>query len=153
MSLTQKRETVLSALFSLMSNVSFSLQGGAGGFKTTSRRLKHWSDVSVSDRPALFMTCHGETPTYRAENLPAYQKLSVHVYVYLSTADANIVGDTDISLILDAFDTALSPGPGEQRQTLGGLVSHCRVDGDILRDPGDMDGEGIIIVPISVSLT
>ena len=153
MSLSQKRENVLSALFSLMSGVSFSLQGGAGGFKTVSRKLKHWSDVSVSDRPALFMSCHGETPVYRAENLPAYQKLSVHVYVYLSTRDVSIIGDIDISSILDAFDAALSPGPGEQRQTLGGLVSHCRVDGDILRDPGDLDGEGLIIIPISLALT
>jgi hypothetical protein len=101
----------------------------------------------------MFMTCHGESTTYRSENTHLYNKMSVKVFVYTDSADKMSVPDTDISVILDALDVTLSPGPGEQRMTLGGLVSHCRVDGEILRDPGDMDGDGLIIVPISITLT
>jgi len=154
MSLSQSRETVLSALFTLFSSVVFSSPvSGKTGFVSVSRRLKLWSDVPKTDRPALFMVCHGETSLYRAENLPAYQKLNVRLFVYTDSADTSQIPDTDISVILDAIDAALSPGPGEQRFTLGGLVSHCRVDGEILRDPGDIDHDGLIIVPISVTLT
>lgn len=154
MSLSQTREQVLCELFSRVSRTTFaSPVSQSFGFRTSSRRLKHFADVSLDQRPALFMTCHTETPSYRSESSPAYQKIDVRLFVYLNTKDDAIVGDTDINVVLDALDTALSPGVGEQRLTLGGLVSHCRVDGEIMRDPGDLDGDGIIIVPISMTLT
>jgi len=154
MTISSSREAVLSALFAKFSSVVFSSSvRGHTGFATVSRRLKHWSDVPKSERPAMFMVCHGETPTYRAENMPAYLKFSIKLFIYIDGSDKSSVPDTDISVILDAVDAALKPGPGEQRLSLGGLVSHCRVDGDVLRDPGDMDDDGIIIVPISVSTT
>lgn len=155
MTMSAARETVLYTLLDKVGSVQFTspLSSGATQFVSISRRLKLWTDVSRDQRPALFMTCHGESPTYRAENVPAYNKLSVRLFVYLDASDENTIGDTDISIILDSIDAALSPGPGEQRQTLGNLVSHCRVDGEILRDPGDIDGDGMIIIPISVALT
>ena len=68
----------------------------------------------------------------------------------LSSSDSHL--DSDINSVLDAIDAALAPS-GEARQTLGGLVSHCRVDGTVMRDPGDLDGDGMVIVPISITLT
>lgn len=154
MTLSVSRETVLSALFAKLSETVFtSPVSGQSAFVSVSRRLRHWADVPRDQRPAMFMTCHGESPTYRAENTPLYSKMSVKIFVYTDSADKLSVPDTDISVILDSLDISLEPGPGEQRLTLGGLVSHCRVDGEILRDPGDMDGDGLIIVPISITLT
>ena len=156
MTLHISRETILVALYQRLKVVSFSQPvRGKTTFTITSRRLKHWADVARADRPALFMTCHGENPLYRSESTPSYQKFDVKIFVYLDTGEVspNYTPDTDISVILDALDSSISPGVGEQRQTLGGLVSHCRVDGEILRDPGDIDGDGIIIYPISVTTT
>ena len=34
--------------------------------------------------------------------------------------------------------------------TLGGLVHHCFIDGKVFKDPGDLDGQALIIVPITV---
>jgi hypothetical protein len=152
--LTQSRETVLNALLNLLKNVTFSAGvSGKTSFVTTSRRVRHWSDVPKSARPALFMACHAEQPTYRNEHTVAYNKLSVKLFVYLDTSDRAFTPDTDVSVVLDAIDVALAPSPGPQVQTLGGLVSHCRVEGEVLRDPGDLDGDGIIIIPISINLT
>ena len=154
MTLSVNRDTVLSALFSRLSLITFSTPvRGVSNFTICSRRLRHWSDVPKSERPALFMVCHGESSVYRAENVPAYTTMSVKLFIYTDGSDKLSVPDTDISIILDAIDRALSPGPGEARQTLGGLVSHCRIDGEILRDPGDMDDDGLIIVPILVTAT
>ena len=153
MSLSVSRETVLAALFAKLSSATFTEVGGASEFVTSSRRLRLWSDVPAGQRPAMFMTDHHETPSYRSENTPALVTISVEVFVYIDSSDPSSVPSTDLNNILDGLDAAIAPGPGEQRQTLGGLVSHCRVEGQILKDPGDLDGDGLLIVPILVMLT
>ena len=152
--LTKSREIVLNALLALLSATTFSQPvKGKTSFSTVSRRLRHWSDVQRSERPALFQVCHSEEPTYRSELTTSYTKLSVKLFIYTDGSDKSAVADTDVSVILDAIDSSLYPGPGAQRQTLGGIVSHCRVEGSVLRDPGDLDGDGIIVIPISITLT
>ena len=48
------REAIYSALFDRVS--------AAARVSTKNRRLKHWSDVSPADMPALFMAQRGENP-------------------------------------------------------------------------------------------
>jgi hypothetical protein len=36
------------------------------------------------------------------------------------------------------------------RQTLDGLVFHCFIDGKILKGPGDIDGDGIAVMPMKI---
>jgi len=36
--------------------------------------------------------------------------------------------------------------------SLGGMVDHCWVEGETLKDPGDLDGQGLIIVPLNILL-
>ena len=154
MSISVTREAILTALFNKLSTVVFaSPVKGTTGFVTSSRRIKHWADVAKTERPALFMACHGETTSYKAENSPVYLSLSIKLFIYIDSSDMSSIPDIDISVILDAVHSALSPGSGEQKLTLGGIVSHCRIDGSILRDPGDMDGDGIIVIPVTVSTT
>jgi hypothetical protein len=51
-------------------------------------------------------------------------------------------------------DAALKPGPAAGgRQTLGGLVSHCYIDGKIMKDPGDIDGDGVAVIPVKILAT
>ena len=153
MSLSVSRERVLEALFSKLSRTTFRDVCGKTMFVSCSRRLQLWSDVPASQRPALFMTEHHETPTYRSENTPAVTTISVDVFVYIDASDRSRVPSTDLNSILDGIDAALAPGPGEQRQTLGGIVSHCRMEGQILKDPGDLDGDGLLIIPVTIMLT
>ena len=49
--------------------------------------------------------------------------------------------------ILNTIFFGNTPATG---QTLGGLVSHCRVDGAVLKDPGDLDGDGLLWVPLKI---
>jgi hypothetical protein len=152
--LTQTRETVINAVLALLQGVTFSTSvRGHTSFVTVSRRLVHWSGVSKYQRPAAFLTVHTETPIYRNEQVPAYQKISMRVFIYIDASDDTSIPDVDVDTILDGIDSALQPIGGQPKQTLGGIVSHCRIEGDIIRDPGDMDGDGIIIVPLAVTLT
>jgi hypothetical protein len=143
------RETVSSALFSLLQTATFS--SPVGGFTTwasSSRKLLLFSDVPMLARPALFLTEHHENSTYQSENTPVKMTIMYNVFVYTNAA-ANVIPAQDQNVIMDAIDAALAPNINGV-QTLGGLVSHCRIDGQTLKDPGDIDGDGLLWFPIRV---
>ena len=53
------------------------------------------------------------------------------------------------------WDLALAPtGPDAAlgRLTLGGTAYRCGIDGKPLKDPGDLDGDGLLVVPITIVL-
>jgi hypothetical protein len=144
------REAIMSALFALLSGATFApLSDGNTGFVTKSRRLKLWTDVG--EQPAIFMAEHSENPSYQAENSPQKNSLDVEVYVYFKTPVTDEVKPAiDLNSILDGIDAALAPSITTGKQTLGGLVSHCRIDGKVLKDPGDIDGQGLAVIPIKI---
>jgi hypothetical protein len=141
------REAVMTALFNLVI--------GVHDFARTGRRLVLWDDVPATERPALYMLEHNEAYSHPSETL---QKRELHatLFVYTDAKDATIVGATQINTILDELDAALTPSGRDafvgNRQTLGGLVSHCYIDGEVVKDPGDLDGDGLLIVPIRILL-
>ncbi len=144
------REAVMAALLALLEGVAFGQAvNGATGFVSVSRRLKLWSDVAKSQRPALFIAEHREQQAYQNEALPAKTTLCVDLFVYIDSSDRNTIPAIALNMILDAIEAALKPA-GSARQTLGGLVSHCRIDGAVLKAPGDLDGDGLLWVPLKI---
>lgn len=144
------REAVASALLTLLQGVTFSQPvGGAVTWRSTSRKLKVFSEVPPVSRPALFLTEHHEDTSYQSENLPPKMSMSFNVFIYLNGKGAAVPA-VDLNVILDAIDVALAPEMATGRQTLGNLVSHCRIDGQTLKDPGDLDGDGLLWIPIRI---
>lgn len=124
---------------------------------TPSRRLRLWTDVPPEQRPALFQF-EGE-PEDHAWTNERHKKRVINVklfaYTYLDVNDPAAVGTTQINEILAAIETALAPAGADimrGRQTLGGLVDHCRIEGSVFKDPGDLDGDGLLIVPVKIML-
>jgi len=146
------REAVMAALVALLEGVEFDQPvNGQTGFVSVSRRLKLWADVPKSQRPALFVSEHREQPNYQSEALPSKTTLSVDLFIYIDASDRNTIPASALNTIMDALDAALRASPmASNRQTLGGLVSHCRVDGAVLKDPGDLDGDGLLWVPLKI---
>ena len=146
------REAIMAALVALLQSAMFSSPvNGQTGFVSVSRRLKLWADVPKSQRPALFITEHHESPAYQNEVLPAKNTMSVDLFAYIDSSDMNTVPATSLNILMTAIDAALLPSPAfGNRQTLGGLVSHCRIDGQVLKDPGDLDGDGLLWVPLKI---
>jgi hypothetical protein len=54
---------------------------------------------------------------------------------------------------LDVIDAALAPNPVTRKQTLGGLVSHVWIDGKVMKGPGDLDGDGVAVIPVKILVT
>ena len=146
------REAILEALCALLAKAQFATPiNGCNSWALLSRRLKLWSDVAGADQPALFVTEHGETVAYGAENLPGKTVLNVDLFVYIAAGkDPDCIPARDLNVALDALQACLAPSPGDGRQTLGGLVAHCRIEGRIVKDPGDLDGQGLALVPVKI---
>ena len=149
--MTNSRETILEALCALLAKAQFATPiNGCDTWALLSRRLKLWSDVAGADQPALFVTDHGETVAYAAGNVPGKTVLNVDLFVYIAAGkDPDCVPAHDLNVALDALQSCLAPSP-TGRQTLGGLVAYCRIEGRIVKDPGDLDGQGLALAPVKI---
>ncbi|UFW91053.1 hypothetical protein BjapCC829_21945 [Bradyrhizobium barranii] len=144
------REPIYTALKALLQGVTFvALSGGATTWAVpVSRRLKLWNEVPI--QPACFIAAHQENDAYSSELTPSKTTISADLYVYTKTGDETVEQAVDLNLILDGIDTALKPSVLTGKQTLGGLVSHCRREGQVMLDPGDLDGQALAIIPIKI---
>lgn len=132
----------------------FDLIKGAADFTATSRRFVHWDQVNETQMPFLTMIKTGEQRARQSEGLPALT-ITAHVLVYLSGGlDPEDVPDTAMNAVLDAIDAAVKPGGADavngNRQTLGGLVSHCYPFGPVFIDTGDVDGKAVAAIPFQI---
>lgn len=143
---TVTREQISVAFFNLIKN--------AADFTATSRRFVHWDQVNETQMPFLTMLKTGEQRGRQSEGLPALT-INAHVFIYLSAGlDPEDVPDTAMNTVLDAIDTAVAPSGadalGGNRQTLGGLVSHCYPLGPVFIDTGDLDGKAVAAIPFQI---
>jgi len=142
------RESAIGALLTLVANAYPWTLGPV-------RRLKLWSDVSAASRPACFLF-EGSQETYSwSESALPKRITEVRLFVYLNAKDPSIVGAALVNDVMDALDSAFAISGGDVivgRNTLGGTVYNCRIDGKILKEPGDLDGDAILIVPVKLIL-
>lgn len=141
------RETAIYALVSLVSN--------AYPWVTISRRLKLWSDVPISQRPACFVFQGGREQRVFGQQLVIPKRtMEVRLFIYASAKDHNTIGAAQLDDILDALDAAFAAAAdaGTGIVSLGGACHSCRIDGDVLVDPGDLDGDSLLVIPVKIVL-
>lgn len=151
------REDIFSALFALVSTgegLAGTISWGAGEtLAYTSRRVRLWGDLPA--QPALCQAEHDETYA-QSTRLPFKRTLSASWLIFHKAgADPTTTPVQDTNGILDAVEALFSPQPDDpgfpdERLTLGGLVHHCFINGKLFKDPGDLDGQALIIVPITI---
>jgi len=132
----------------------FNLITGAADFTATSRRFVHWDQVNETQMPFLTMLKTGEVRSRQTEGLPTLT-INAHVFIYMSAGmDPENTPDTAMNALLDAVDAAVAPSGADalngNRQTLGGLVSHCYPLGPVFVDTGDIDGKAIAAIPFQI---
>ncbi len=137
------REAAFTALFAAVS--------AAYPWGLASRRLKLWSEVPPSSRPALFQLESGpETYQWTSPATPR-RTYEAKLFLYFDARDPSTPGSTAINQALDAIDAALQPQGldlATGRQTLGGVVHDCKITGVPVRDVGDLDGDGLADVSV-----
>jgi hypothetical protein len=140
--MTPSRETIIAALFDLALT--------AATFNTSGRRLLLWS--KVASFPALFVQTTGtHYPPREARGLPPKRTISAELWVYTDVGkDPNANPEQGLNGIIDAIEAVLAPNVVSNVQTLGGIVSHAWIEGEIEQFPGVLDGIAKAIIPIKI---
>ena len=119
------------------------------------RRLKLWSETPHAARPCCFLFEGGRESYAWSMGARPKRVFEVQLFIYVDAKDPASLGAAQIDDILDSLDAALAPAGADAplgRQTLGGLVYSCRIDGAPLKDPGDLDGDGLLVAPVKLTL-
>lgn len=141
------RESVAIALFNQLKS--------AAGFVTTSRRLRHWSDVAPVEMPAFFLAQGDEAqdPNFSRMGGVPLRRTTFKAYIYVHAGGTpDSVAASALNPLLDALEAALKPLPG-QKQTLGDTVVHAFINGAIETDEGNLGDQAVAIIPIEVLTT
>jgi hypothetical protein len=136
------REEIIEALFQLALTATV--------FNTSNRRLQLWS--KVASFPALFIqTVGSHYPPRDVRGLPPKRTVTAELWVYTDVGkDPNANPEQALNDIIDAIETALAPNVMSNAQTLGGLVSHAWIEGEIEQFPGVLDGIAKAIIPVKI---
>jgi hypothetical protein len=142
------REQIYSALFAVL---QAALQAPAGPFNTVSRRWQDPAQVSPADRPSLYQVQKDELISTGVNGLPLRAKLGVDLVLY-STGDSepNSVPSTQLNALLDAVETAIRNATPGIAQSLGGKVSHCRIEGKIEIVENVQGSMALAVVPVEI---
>jgi hypothetical protein len=151
------RNAIYDALVERLGAATFAQPvNGQSAFVTVSKRLKLWTGVDASLQPYLCVTVHKESYRNQANNLPRIRVIPAMIYIYAPTgdpADSTTSGSEVLNIIRDAIDVQMLPDDVLQnRLTLGGLVNHVIIDGEQFVDPGDLDGQALLILSASILL-
>jgi hypothetical protein len=143
------REAITSALWDRVSSID--------GVKTASRKIRHFTDVSPTEMPAVFLGVDGAT-SQAERGRPAEWTLKFSVYLYCH--DASKAGPWEsLNVLVDAVETTLRrpaaewmPGVTGGPTTLGGLVHHAGMT-SVETDEGNLGDLGVAICSVEILAT
>lgn len=146
------RQAVNDAIVAILTGMTFTTPvNGATTWRTVSNRLRLWADVPSDQQPYAALVTHREHDEYRGLGL-LRRRLEFKVYCY-SRSDSD-PGMPQLDSMMQAFEKAFIDidNPSDNTNTLGGLVYWCRIEGVVFKDPGDIDNQTLLIVPIVVEM-
>lgn len=155
------RAQVITSILNIISTMTFSSTiNGATTWRTgpadptnpsVQAKLRLWADVSADTQPAAFLVTHRETDEYRGLGL-LRRRLELGVWCYSRTDSSP--GATQLDTMMQAFEAAfIKPDDFSTNcNTLGGLVYWIRIEGKVFKDPGDIDAQAFMIVPLVVEM-
>lgn len=149
------RQAVKNALFALAQSATFTQPvNGSTSWMFTSRRLKLWNAVDPSLQPAMFMVQHREGYESRGSGRLIRRFLDMGLWCYAPTNGDDVIGDDLLDSMESGLEGALQPDdPVKNELTLGGLCYWARIireDNMFIRDPGDIDGQALLVLPVRI---
>jgi hypothetical protein len=112
-----------------------------------------WSDVEQFQQPYCGIYC----PDERVSDPQAFGLTKwIRAYTILSYFRTDAVplegtyNQDIIDNLLDAFDAAFAAPRKGEPTTLGGIVQDCMIDGTIFVDPGTLDQQCVIMLPVTI---
>jgi hypothetical protein len=151
------RQAIKNALFALGQQATFSAPvNNSTTWVYTSRRLKMFNQIDSSQMPAMFLVQHREGYETKGVGRLTRRYLDMGFWCYASTGADDVIGDDYLDIFESALETALAPDDqARQELTLNGLAYWVRItrqDGVFIRDPGDIDGIALLVLPVRILL-
>lgn len=147
------REPIWAALFAL-------LQAKVGSsYQTIGRHHVQPPQLAAEMQPALFLVQSRETRMSKPPGTPVRLLLSGFIVLYFQApapllegiGAETVVGATALNALLKGIDDALQPDDiCVGKLTLGGLVTHCWLEGDVDMDTGIYTQQGAAILPLRI---
>jgi hypothetical protein len=136
------REPIYAALFARVAT--------AAHFVSTARRLRHWSDMTPAEQPALFMRQKSEVAAVMALGTPTVWTLAVELYIYAHASDPYVAPATVLNPLVDAVEAALAPlaATGVQDLGLPDTVRHAYIAGKVETNEGVLRDQAVVPVEI-----
>jgi hypothetical protein len=171
------REAIMNALLAQLVNSPYTGPGTGGVFQTISRRFLTWEAMTLSVQagatgtdfqPALFIYdgvgLGGGMEIWERPAIPTPPKVFLRktlvIYARLPSGgtpggpDSLTPGGAVFHPLIEAVSQALAPDDLSRNVfTLGGLVAHCWIKGNILIMTGEIDpsqGQGMATIPIEI---
>ena len=154
------REPIFTAIFARLQAIA--------GVVTCSRKWEHFDDVDPSQQPAIFLNT-GPERCKQQRGMPPQWTLAPTIHLYCrNDADPDAAPGVQIHGILKKIEAAFERTPAESSlangpfsdsgadshgTTLGGLVSHCWISGEIVNDEGLLQGQALAIIPLEIVTT
>jgi hypothetical protein len=135
------REAVYAALFAKLKSIP--------GLNTVSRRLQNVQDVAPENFPAAFQL-QGEQANKYSGTVPTVYTWKCDWLLYAFNADPLDAPSTALNTLIDAAVAVLAPAFG--KETLGGLVEYCAIDGNIQVFEGVLGDRAVAVLPITILL-
>lgn len=148
------RSQIKNALMELVRPATFpEAINGHSTWVTVSRKLKTFESVDPAMQPAIYIVQHREGYDSRGVGLPPRRWLEIGLWCY-APAPESVIGDDLLDGMLQAIESRMVPdNPQQNTLTLGGLayqVNIWRQSNLFIRDPGDLDGQALLVVPVRV---
>lgn len=139
------REEVWLTLFALLKTIG-------PMFTTYDRRILPAPEYAPKIQPALLLCEYGDE--VQRQEVLSKQTWHGMIVGYARKPDKTSAGITIINPMIDAVMNivAADPTTGSLQQTLGGLVSECWVEGEIIKNTGDTDSDGQAIFSIPIRI-
>jgi hypothetical protein len=147
------REAIWAALFAW-----FQLQLG-DQFISMGRKHTQPPKLKIPDQPAFFQVALKEIqipqkPPGAPPKIVLKGFLILYAYNASPTEDIGaeeLLGETVINNLLKAIDTALQPDDLRTGKfTIGGLVTHCWIEGNTDLDPGIFGNQCVALLPLNI---
>lgn len=114
-----------------------------------------WNNVDPSAQPAMFLVQHREGYQRYGTGL-VRRYLDMGFWCYARSDTDGAIGDDFLDSMEYGLEAALKPDDMTRNElTLGGLCYWCRItreDGLFIRDPGDIDGQVLLVLPVRILL-
>lgn len=154
---TPIRSQIKNALLTLVAGATFPVAvNGQTTWAMSSRRLMMFNKIDISAQPALFVVQHREGYDTRGAGVPPRRWLEVGLWCFAPTPEG-IIGDDLLDSMEEGIESVMNVPDDIMRNelTLDGLCYYCKIDRQssyLIRDPGDIDGQALLVLPVKIML-